>query len=492
MARGSDMQEVELLDGDDVVAEQPGTPARNRRGLWWTAAGVAAVALSLAGTQLVLDAREDAAVARLAAVPGVFPPIDDELEAVRSLTEAEAASFWSGVELGGARTASVVVAPDGSQSVAAVDHRTGETIWSTPLMGPDAERAASTENAYGGGCQGDAAWGEPSTLAVCVATDGFVRYGDDGTQEPFPATSSRVVVLDVHDGHVITEWAVEDGAQVTLLDGLAVVGVRDAEHVVVVAHDVLTGDEQWRYEEPVDDRAVTSREGYWGLFVAGDTVALYDGAGLVLLSPTGSLVRDDLRTASGDASFGTDPVTGTFTITTYGEGGARTTTLLAPDGDPAGDVVLRGDRLQVSVDDGSLPGVALTMLSHAYAWDRRTGEELWEADVQPGYNALVIRGRIYLTTSTEVVALDGDTGEVVWRTDLPESGQGQLATDGRDLLLLSAAYDDSDEGGVTGYDLMSGHETRYVPYPAGVSDLQLLHGLLVGWSYATEEIAFVE
>ena len=488
------MQEVELLDGDDDVAEQPAPPARNRRRLWWVPVGAAAVALSLVGAQLVLDAREDAAVARLAAVPGVFPPLGDELEVLRTLSRADVTSIWAGIEIGGSRLAGILVAQDGSQSFSAIDERTGERLWSTPLLGPDADRAAAMDDGYGGGCQGDGVRGRPATVAACVVTDGFVRYGDDGTQERFPATTSRVVVLDTVDGHVITGWDVEETSQLVLVDGLVVVGTRDAEHgVVVVAHDPTSGDERWRYEEPVDavDLGRDPSGEYWGLVAAGDAVAMYDDDGLTFLSPTGDVIRDDLRAASRNAGFTTDPVTGTFVITSYSDGTARTTTLLARDADPAGDVVLRGEPLQVTVDDGSLPGMVLTYLSHAYAWDRQTGEELWEAKVQPGYNALVIRGRVYVTTSTEVLALDGRSGAVVWRIPMPSSGTGSLATDGRDLLLLSPSYDGADDGAVTVLDLATGDELRTIPYPQGVADVQLLNGLLVGWSDVSDEVTLL-
>ncbi|MDQ0375109.1 outer membrane protein assembly factor BamB family protein [Cellulomonas humilata] len=493
MARGGDMQEVELLDGDEDVAVQPSPPARDRRRLWWVPVGAVAVALSLVGTQLVLDAREDAAAARLAAVPGVFPPLGDELGVLRTISQADATGIWGGLRLGGARTAGILVAPDGSQSFTAIDQRTGDTLWSTPLLGPDADRAASLENAYGGACQGDGTRGAPATVAACLVTDGFVRYEDDGTEERSPATTTRVVVLDTTDGHVITQWEVEETSQLALVGDLAVVGTRSAERgVVVVAHDVITGDEQWRYQEPVDGTLVGSPQEYWGLMAAGDVVAMHDGHGLAFLSPTGTLIREDLRAASRDAGFATDPVTGTFAITSYSSGSARITTLLAPDADPAGDVVLQGEPVHVSVDDGSLPGVVLTYLSHAYAWDRQTGEQLWEAEVQPSYSGLVIRGRVYLTTSTEVLSLDGLSGEVLWRTQLPSYGMGELATDGRDLLLLSSSYDGTSDGAVTVYDLASGDELRTIPYPEGVDDVQLLNGLLVGWSQVSEEITLLE
>ncbi|WP_186813283.1 outer membrane protein assembly factor BamB family protein [Cellulomonas xylanilytica] len=493
MARRGDMQEVELLDGDEHVTEQPETPARSRRGPRWVAAGAVAVALSLVGTQWVVDSREAAAVARLASVAGVFPQLGDELVVVREMSSVEGYDLWSAIEIGDARTATLTVAPDGSQSVEAVDQRTGAALWSTPLVGPSTERAATRENGSGGRCQGDGGWEEASTLLVCLATDGFVRYGNE-TEERFPATTTRVVVLDSGDGHVVAEWAVAHGSRLAVVGDLAVVGTRDAQDgVVVVGHDVQTGDEQWRYREPVEAADVTPTEQQdWGLFTAGDAVALYDGDGYVVLSETGALVRDDLREAGQDAGLGTDPVTGQLMISTYGGSSPTTTTLLAPDADPAGDVVLQGEPVRVTVDDGSLPGLTLTYRGHAYAWDRRTGEQLWEAKVQPSYNALILRGRLYLTTSTEIAGLDGRTGEVLWRTPLPVSGQGMLATDGRDLMLLSSAYDDSGVGRVTVYDLGTGDETRTIEFPPGVSDIQLMHGLLVGWSYTTDGITVLE
>ena len=92
------MQEVELLDGGDPPTAQPATPARTSRRLWWIPAGVVAVALTLVGTQLVLDAREDAAVERLSAVPGVFPPLGDELRTLRTISQADTMSLWAAIE----------------------------------------------------------------------------------------------------------------------------------------------------------------------------------------------------------------------------------------------------------------------------------------------------------------------------------------------------------------------------------------------------------
>jgi hypothetical protein len=206
------------------------------------------------------------------------------------------------------------------------------------------------------------------------------------------------------------------------------------------------------------------------------------------------VLREALPVDSGyGGGFSTDPVTGLISLVTYADDGTELTTLLAPDAVPAADVVLDGTLLNVAVDDRSLPELVLTYQSRTYGWDRTTGEQLWEAEVQPNYGALMIRGRAYLTTSTEVVALDGRTGEVVWRTPLPELGEGSLATDGRDLLLLSPKLGLGDDtGGVTFFDLGSGDVIRSLLYPEGVSDIQEMSGVLAAWSDGTEQVMIVE
>ncbi|WP_082573593.1 PQQ-binding-like beta-propeller repeat protein [Cellulomonas sp. Root137] len=509
MARAGGMQEVELLDGDEPGieaglepgSEQPEAPVRGRRGLRWVVAGGVAVALSLAGTQWVVDARENAAIARLSEVPGVVPAFGDELTVARALPPGEVSSLWSGIESVGGATASLVVAEDGSQAFAAVDQRTGETVWSTPLLGPNVERAASRESAYGGGCQSDARPHEVATVAVCLVTDGFTRYAaDDGTDERVPATTTRAVVLDPTDGRVISDRAVDSAAQLAVLPGLVLVGIRDAQRIEIVAYDLRTGDERWRHEEPREDtHGAEEASLYWGIFRAGDVVAfsLGEGGGLGLLSSTGESVRDDLRPAPGNGGYGVDPTTGNLVVFDYGVDGTQATTLLAADADPADDVVLEGGAMDLTVDDGSVPGLVLTSRERVHGWDRRTGDHRWESDVQSTGFALLVRGRVYLTTASGLAALDGRTGEVVWQREVPVAAVGSLATDGRDLLMSSTSGDaalgsDGVRGGMTGYDLATGEQTRHVPYPEGVGDVMMHRGLLLGWSPESEEVMRLE
>jgi outer membrane protein assembly factor BamB len=329
---------------------------------------------------------------------------------------------------------------------------------------------------------------------VCLVTDGFVSYDADGAAERRPSTTSEVAVLDTEDGHVVSRWDADPEAQVVALDGLAVAGTRRADGgIEVVGHDVVTGAQRWRHlrpaTEPGDGGALIGPLS-WTLSRVGDLVGVVDGGALTLLSPTGSLVREDLEASNDGFTFDTDPRTGGFSITTYSSTGAQTTTLLAPDGAPDGDLTVKGDLIRLVVDDGSVPGLVLTRFVHLQAWDRGTRDELWEANVPPAYAAIVARGLVYLTTSTEVIALDGRTGAVEWRVSVPLVGSATVATDGRDLLVLSVP--DGTDGRMTGYDLATGERTREVTYPDGVSDVQLMHGVLVGWSSATEKVTVLE
>ncbi|WP_456823654.1 outer membrane protein assembly factor BamB family protein [Cellulomonas sp. P5_E12] len=495
MARAGSMQEVDLVDG---AADDEPDPAPGRSRWRWWAVGAAAVAvLALGGTQWVIDQRDAAAVARLARVPGVVPPLGDSLRVVRSLSQDEATSLWSGIDTGEA-SASLVVAADGSQTFTAVDERTGKTVWSTPLLGPDAERAKPASSVYGGTCLAGAPAPQPSTFAACLVTDGFLRITEGGTQTLVEPTTTRVVVLDTRDGHVLVEWPADDGARLAVLSDLLVVGHRDAERgVEVVAHDPTTGEERWRYAEPLVDDPTATADAFtyrsWTFFAARDVLAFSNGGALTLVSGAGAVVRAGLRVGGSDGSIGVDPVTGELALASYAGGGVvEKTTLLSADGDPAGDRVLDGRLLQTSVDDGSVPGLVLTALGRLHAWDRETGRARWSADVSPGYDAIVVRGRVYLSTSSSLVALDGRTGRTVWETSAALGRGGSLATDGRHVLVPSTPSSGVADGGLVAYDLGTGAEVDRIAYPPGVTDVQMFQGLLLGWSEATDELSVLE
>ena len=202
----------------------------------------------------------------------------------------------------------------------------------------------------------------------------------------------------------------------------------------------------WTYEVPLPAGQVqldpNMRASYIGRF--GDLLILRTSTGeLQMLSPDGRVVRDRIG-GDGNSSWGWE----------YGPGGrpileswdtaaAPSVTLLAPDANPAADQRLKGSLVLPPVDDGSVPGLLLTAERSLHAWDVDTGAARWSSkdapqDLQTGMplTALVIRGRVYVLTSTGVVALDGRTGKTLWQV---KPGKGQLAetllTDAHHLLI---------------------------------------------------------
>lgn len=485
MERDGGTQEVELVDGD-TEPRGPG-PARVRP--WWLLLGTVAVVLVLAAVQWVVDAREDAAVSRLVAVPGALDPLGDELEVVRRLGEEETRSLWSSIPVADHTWASIRVGEDGSQAFTATDLRSGETVWSTPLLGPDPGRAAGREKRGGGACRPGAA--DPattSTWAVCTVTDGDSTISLATGEEPTATTTTRVAVLDTGDGHLIAEWAVQPDARIDVLPGLVLVGLRRDGRIEVVAHDARTGAERWRHAP--DPGGPAEPAGSWSFGAAGELVAYGDGDHLTVLSSTGTVVRTDLPNPAGH-DLGPDLGTGLPalpTVSSDGQDTTETTTLLARDADPARDRVLVGRIVHLAVDDGSVPGLVLTSRDRLYAWDQESGAPRWDRDLAAGYDALVVRGRVYLCSASSIVALDGRTGEPEWEADAPSCPYSGLATDGQDVLVTSITTS-AGAGGMTGYDFATGEQTRRFPLPEGVVELGTYREELLGYSRTFEEVA---
>lgn len=107
---------------------------------------------------------------------------------------------------------------------------------------------------------------------------------------------------------------------------------------------------------------------------------------------------------------------------------------------PAGEVRLDGVPVRVAVDDGSVPGLALTTGGGLRAWDARTGEERWRVTA-PTQGALVLGGLVHVHDGFRVATLAAGTGEVRWEVTAPELFHDDvaqvtgLATDGRRLLV---------------------------------------------------------
>lgn len=457
MQRRADLAPVELLEDDELEPQDVAAPARTTRRWWLLAVPVVAVGLVL-GTQQLIDARERAADARIAALPGAIARVGSSLDVVWQTDDAVGGMAWNPVSLGALH--GVVVGADGSLAYQALDTTTGTTTWSTPLQGPD-PALADPLNTTTTHC-------EPSghDRAVCFVADGYHRSSDTGDDEGLAATAARVVVVDLTDGSVLADRPVPPTSSVAVLpDLLATAVVDDRRHLVVVATDPVTGDELWRFRDVdpvrgrVDDQTAT-------ITSAGDLIVLFNRpSGPLVLTADGTI----LEPAESTDSWGTTRE-GWLTWSRRNPDGPDPLTHVLRPGQSAIDVT--GDLLNRTVDDGSVPGLELSTGGKTYAWDAATGARRWTADVIAernwGDQVLVLEGRVYLPTADGVVALDGEDGSILWTTPhSPATMPGELLTDGPHLLLVQSPVDPGGTGDVLVLDRRDGTALRRAPLPAG-------------------------
>ncbi|MEZ0449494.1 PQQ-binding-like beta-propeller repeat protein [Cellulomonas sp. ICMP 17802] len=484
MVRRVGMASVELVEHDDDAA-RPDEPAPRRRSRRWLLVP-ALVAVALVGVQLVVAARERSSVAALARVPGVVRPVDEHLE-IRWQPEAGAESvLWSGIDHDGALVG-LQRGSDESQALVAVDERTGAQVWSTPLAEAH-EVARDADQGFSpiGGCVGDPG---DADRAVCLVSDAVMAYRQEETVL-VPSDLSRLVGVDLSDGSVVDDLQVPGATAFAALPGGAVaVGTPGADGALVVAAvDLRTGREQWR--TPVPSTAEPDEGGFVDRSTAIFRTA--DGLAVVTAGRRITLLDGDGRPAGMgvDASTGfeADPQRGTVAAFSQDERGRQTTTIL---GDGA-NLVLAGGLARVSADDGSLPGLVLAADSRVRAYDRATGRERWSVGHGLLGSAVVARGKVYLSTPDGVVAVDGRTGDELWRAPvLPGRTMGDLVTDGRHLLSgqmrpdepgdVAALNDWPGIGEVVAYRFGDGGEQWRVDLPGTLLGIGSVGHTLLGW-----------
>ncbi|KQY20387.1 hypothetical protein ASD16_21160 [Cellulomonas sp. Root485] len=433
------MAAVELVERDDEPA-RPGDAEPRRRSWRRLLVPVLVAAVALVGVQVVVELRDRAAVAALADVPGVVRPVDEDVRILWTLDPGTRWVPWS--ELPGGILVGLQRASDESQALVAVDELTGERRWTTPLVGAHVVERTDEGFDQVGGCVL-----EPGATehVVCLVTDTYLGFRQ--TENVLvPSPLSRLVVADVADGSVVADREVPGAVAFTALPGAVAVGVpRPGGALVVTATDLLTGQERWQSvvpsagAEPDEggfvDRSTTLLRTDDGLAVvtAGRRITLLDGDG----GPARTVV---------DASngFTADARLGIVAAFSQDDEGQETTTIVG--GGP--DLVLPGRLGQVSADDGSLSDLVLAAGSRLRAYDRSTGDELWDVGHGLSGAAVVARGRVYLSTPDGVVAVDGRTGAELWRAPvLTGRTMGDLVTDGRHL--LSAQQRPDEPGAVT-------------------------------------------
>lgn len=467
MAGRPRVHDVELVDDrpDDggtpptVPAETPRAPRRRWPLVLGAALLVVLVVVGVTG-QVVLDRRDRARLAAVAAHPGGVAPLDGPPAVRWSLEDADLYAVAQlrtpdGLLLGVRR------AESGAVEVAGADPATGDVVWRVEVLdaaaAPRPEEA--DENLVGrvpGWCT---TYGPQEHLAVCLVGD---------TDEP----GGRLVVVDTRERTVVDDLAAslpagERPVWATVAGELVVVTTASPDGTSVRALTV-DGTQRWSttVPEPGPDRATTQA------LALGDLVALVTETELTLLDQDGATVRTvDL---DGRYVYGGD--TELYVVARSQDGGGTGTTIVRPDG----AVEIPGDLVHLTMDDGSVPGLVLASDDgdELTAWV--DGVERWSVETRDGWEALLLDGRIYLDAGTDLRALDARTGRELWVSDATAT---LPVTDGRLLLAAARVAGRGEQAQVVALDPTDGSEAWRAPAPPGTLRLYAHLGLLL----ATDE-----
>ncbi|WP_456786733.1 outer membrane protein assembly factor BamB family protein [Cellulomonas sp. P5_C5] len=427
--------------GDDVLAARTWV----RRHAPWLVASAAVVVGSLAVTQVVLDRREDARVAALAAVPGIVPPIDSSVGVLWWADPELAPALQSGAVVDGLLVGGVQDA-SGDPVIVGLDPGTGRVAWRTPVDLPTPQptpTSASPELWISCAAVPRTDAGDDEPVAACISQ----QYGEG--VEGIPRSS--VWVLDPAAGTLLADREVDGSWGLTFVDDALVVAQpvdedgaparTDAGAVRwrVSADDVVSGEPRWTWTTPLTD-VVGREDGPESAYATrraslestGDHVVLgVDGHGWVLTADGEPFLDVPLDPASWLQPARADVfIESTWTSSAYSG------TLLLPDGTR---VPIDETASWLAVDDGSAPGVVLTVGQAPGGADglsgrsARTGARLWHVDGTI-VTSLLLDGTLYVATSDSLLAVDAVSGDLLWRTEIDHMPQ-QLSTDGRYLLL---------------------------------------------------------
>ena len=496
------MEDIELVDAvtdDAAVDDEEGVPGPSRRRRWWLIpAAAAVVVLALVAYQGITDARERSLLAGLADVPGVLAPIDPDLPIRWDIAGPTTQAAAYGIVADGAAM-NIVVDPDGSQRVVAVDLATGAERWSTVVYGPNAGLAKALQGRGGtasGYCLpvGPEAV-EPTSLA-CMVSDGFQT--SDGENAMVPATETLVRVLDTHDGHEIAQRPTGE-AGITVSGGRVVLARLTYDGVDVAGYEPTSGGTVWSRHLVVPHTAI--RPDYApSVQSVGGLIEVTSGSWAMWLDEDGVplAVQPERDGSTAGSRIVEAPTADRFLAVTSTSSGTTSTELLGADGTV--EHTLSGDPAYLAVDDGSVPNLILTLPSPSAATDdgeeavrvgslrgsdATTGRTLWTADVsKSGYGTLVLLGRVYVLGGQGVVVLDGRSGKLLWTIEPPDNvTYGAIMTDGRSLL---AVRNPGQAGGdrIDAYSLTGPDQVWSAPIPAGLDEVHAVGTMLVGVAYA--------
>lgn len=421
---------------------------------------------------------------------------DDDDRAGPPADAADAAAEWTrhGYDLGNTRAAPEGAAPDAALvpdlapawELRGVDGVTGTPVVSdgTVYVGDWTGRVRALD--AGGG---EERWAHDLDSGY---VGGSVAVDDE--RVVVGTFDARIVALDRAGGEQLWETSVDDHPKAVvfgspvIVDGLVVVGVGSYEVFApgdpstfrghVVALDVETGAEQWRFWMTAGDATEGPGVSVWSSpAVDTDRGVVYIGTGQAYALPapprSDALVALDLHT--GEEVWSTQFTAG------------DTWTIAAPTGLDA-DVGAVPNLFEV---DG-VAAVGVGDKAGVYrALDRETGEVLWERRLTAGgaqggvmASAAVAEGTVYVASNdasqkADLVALDAGTGDEVWRVGVDAHVTGPVTWAGGVLYLAD------DSGRIAAYD--AGDGTRLwaheVPFPAA-GGISVIDGTVyAGWGW---------
>lgn len=283
---------------------------------------------------------------------------------------------------------------------------------------------------------GDEAWateidGQP-TGSVAVTDDAVYVSGDKSTTRLNRETGEIEWSVEVNDHDWTRIYAgpiVVDGLVIQPVSGVQI-AVPQEDYTFrgnVVALDEATGDEVWRVYVSEDDETSGAGVSVWaGASADAERHLVFVGTGNTYEEPTSplsdSIVAIDYTT--GEVAWSTQ-FTNPDVYNMPGANGAA-----GPDAD------VGSTPTQWSVGDRDLVGAG-DKAGMFHALDRDTGEVLWETQLTPGSRlggviggSAYADGRIFVasnvgdpetqvpTGTSQLFALDAGTGEILWQADM--------------------------------------------------------------------------
>lgn len=451
---------VELVE-EDAHAGAAGDAARDedapRRAwrpsarAWWSAAGVAVLAVAVAAVaQARAEDRYEQLLERVA--PG-GPSLDEPL------VRAWQAAFRGTV--GMYEDLLVAEDPEGPGLVA-IDTRDGTVRW----------RQDHVTEAWG--CQvtsGDAPTPTPATTGAgtpAVPEPALVVCHGVGGSGP-----SAVHVLDAATGRHEHTLEVGGASSSTVLAGpdLAAIGVADDGHVTAGRWSLRTGEQRWSYRspDPVPGGAGSAQSSGMGDDALDITVG---GRQVVLDATTG----EPLPTAPDTDHEVVRPLEDGSVVTVRLDDDGMRTEVRTADGRLLWE--RDGSTLHPGADDGTAPGLVLMTPGTGRGLlgvDARTGAVRWEHTVAGAGGTgevLVLASLVVVTVGTGstthpdagLVALDAGSGAVVWEHTDGDVAAWDVFTDGRRVLTLGQV---DGTPHLVARDVRSGTVAWSVPVPAG-------------------------